>query len=122
MIEGITVLNMYESVNPEWPDMMFPAVAFAFLAVVGIVLIVCIFCDPEYIQEKFVPLVFAIIFTLLFMVGSIYGFTHLPENKYQTRYDVTIDDTVNFNEFTSKYEVVKQEGLIYTIVEKTNEG
>lgn len=27
-----------------------------------------------------------------------------------------------FGGFSSKYEVVKQEGLIYTIVEKTNEG
>lgn len=50
------------------------------------------------------------------------GFIHLPENKYQTRYEVTISNDVNFNEFTSKYQVIKQEGLIYTIVEKTNEG
>lgn len=122
MLEGINVLNTYEIVNPEWHDMIFPAVAFAFLAVVGIVLIVCILCNLEYIKENFVPLVFVIVGTLLFMVGSIYGFTHLPENKYQTRYAVTLDDRVNFNEFTAKYEVVKQEGLIYTIVEKTNEG
>lgn len=122
MLEGINVLNTYEIVNPEWHDMIFPAVAFAFLAVVGIVLIVCILCNREYIQENFGPLVFVIVGTLFFMVGSIYGFTHLPENKYQTRYAVTLDDHVNFNEFTAKYEVVKQEGLIYTIVEKTNEG
>ena len=63
-----------------------------------------------------------ILFTLICMVVSIYGFTHLPENKYQKRYEVTISDDVNFYEFTSRYEVVKQEGLIYTIVEKTDEG
>lgn len=118
MLEGINVLNTYEIVNPEWHDMMFPAVVFAILAVVGIALIVFISCCLKPIKEVFVPLVIVILATLLFMVASIYGFTHLPENKYQTRYDVTIDDTVNFNEFTSKYEVVKHEGLIYTIYEK----
>ena len=54
--------------------------------------------------------------------GIRHGFTHLPENKYQTRYEVTISDEVNFNEFNSKYEIVTQKGLIYTIIEKTDKG
>lgn len=122
MLEGINVLNMYEIVNPGWDDTMFPAVAFAFIALSGIALIIYIIHDSKHIKDAFVPSVIVILFTLFSMVVSIHGFTHLPENKYQTRYDVTIDDSVNFNEFNSKYEVVKHEGLIYTIVEKTSEG
>lgn len=122
MLEGINVLNMYEIVNPGWDDTMFPAVAFAFIALSGIAFIIYIIHDPKHIKDAFVPSVIVILFTLFSMVVSIHGFTHLPENKYQTRYDVTIDDSVNFNEFNSKYEVVKHEGLIYTIVEKTSEG
>lgn len=122
MLEGINVLNMYEIVNPGWDDTMFPAVAFAFIALSGIALIIYIIHDSKHIKDAFVPSVIVILFTLFSMVVSIHGFTHLPENKYQTRYDVTIDDSVNFNEFNSKYEVVKHEGLIYTIVGKTNEG
>lgn len=122
MLEGIHILNTYEIVNPDYNDTMFPAVAFAVIALSGIVLIIYMLHDSKQIKDAFVPSVIVILFTLFSMVVSIHGFTHLPENKYQTRYDVTIDDSVNFNEFNSKYEVVKHEGLIYTIVGKTNEG
>lgn len=122
MLKGINVLNTYEIINPEWHDKMFPAVVFAFIALSGIALIIYLLHDSKQIKDAFVPSVIVIVFTLFSMSISIHGFTHLPENKYQTRYSVTLDDSVNFNEFTSKYEVVKQEGLIYTIVEKTNEG
>lgn len=122
MLEGIHILNTYEIVNPDWTDTMFPAAVFGFITLCGIALIIYMLCDVKQMKDAFVPSAIVIVFTLISMVISIYGFTHLPENKYQTRYDVTIDDTVNFNEFTSQYEVVKHEGLIYSIVEKTNEG
>lgn len=119
MLKGITVLNTYDIITPEWNDKIFLAV---FLSIVGIVLIIYLLLDSKRTKDEFVLSVIVILFTLFCMVASIYEFTHLPENKYQTRYEVTISDDVNFNEFNSKYQVVKQEGLIYTIVEKTNEG
>lgn len=122
MLKGINVLNTYDVVSSEWNDNIFPAVAFACLAVIGIALVIYILLDSERIQDAVVPVLLVSLFTLACMFASIYGFTHLPENKYQTRYEVTINDDVNFNEFTSKYEVVKHEGLLYTIIEKTNEG
>lgn len=33
------------------------------------------------------------------------------------RYQVIVDDGVEFNEFTSKYKIIKQDGLIYTVEE-----
>ena len=122
MLKGINVLNTYDIVSSEYHDIIFPAVVFTCIAVGGIAIIIYMLLDSKLIKDAVVPSVIVVIFTLFAMVASIYGFTNLPENKYQTRYDVTIDDTVNFNEFTSKYEVVKQEGLIYTIVEKTDKG
>lgn len=122
MIKGITVLNTYKIVNPDWHDTMFPSAVFAFVTIFGIALIIYLLRDPKQMKDAFIPSVFVILFTLFGMVASIYGFTHLPENKYQTTYEVTIGDDVNFNEFNSKYEVVKQEGLIYTIIEKPNKG
>jgi hypothetical protein len=38
-----------------------------------------------------------------------------------TEYKVTIDDSVKYVEFTEKYEVVDQEGEIYTVRERTKE-
>lgn len=34
------------------------------------------------------------------------------------KYKVIIDDSVNYKDFANKYEVIKQEGQIYTIVDK----
>lgn len=38
-----------------------------------------------------------------------------------TEYKVTIDDSVKYVEFTEKYEVIDQEGEIYTVRERTND-
>lgn len=120
MLKGVTILNSYDIITPEWNDEIFPAVVFTCIAIAGIALIIYILHDLKRIKEAFVPSFVMILFTLFSIVMSIYEFTHLPENKYQTRYEVTISDDVNFNEFNSRYEVVKQNGLIYTIVEKTD--
>nr|DAR47122.1 MAG TPA: hypothetical protein [Caudoviricetes sp.] len=38
-----------------------------------------------------------------------------------SEYKVIIDESVSFAEFTGKYEVVGQEGEIYTVVERTDD-
>ena len=120
MLKGITILNSYDIITPEWNNKIFSAVVFSIVAVAGIALIIYLLLDSKQRKDAFVPSFIVSIFTLLGIFVSIHGFTHLPENKYQTRYEVTISDEVNFNEFNSKYEVVEQNGLIYTIVEKTD--
>ena len=42
--------------------------------------------------------------------------TNNPVKK--TTYQVILDDSISYNEFVEKYEVIKQEGRIYTIYEK----
>lgn len=118
MLEGINVLNTYEIVNPDWNDAIFPAAIFGFITLCGIALTIYILNDAESAKQAFVPTMIVILFTLFSMVVSIYDFTHLPQNKYQTRYDVIIDDNVTLNEFQSKYEIIKVEGKIYTIKER----
>ena len=48
-----------------------------------------------------------------FAVGDIYG-TH----AYITEYQVTLSDEVSMAEFTEKYEVIGQNGKIFTVIEK----
>lgn len=122
MLKGVTILNSYDIIIPEWHDTFFRTVVFSIIAVSGIALIIYLLLDSKRIKDALTPSVIIVLFTLLSIFVSIHGFTNLPENKYQTRYEVTISDDVNFNEFTSKYQVVKQEGLIYTIIEKTDKG
>lgn len=37
---------------------------------------------------------------------------------YETHYKVTIDDSVSMNEFLDKYEILDQEGKLYTVKER----
>lgn len=41
----------------------------------------------------------------------------IPKEKYETRYQVTVDDSVSMNEFQDKYEIIEIEGKIYTVKE-----
>ena len=120
MLKGVTILNSYDVTSPEWYGTFFLLLFLVFVSISGIALIVYIFRNSKQRKDAFVPSFIISIFTLLGIFVSIHGFTHLLENKYQTRYEVTISDEVNFNEFNSKYEIVTQKGLIYTIIEKTD--
>lgn len=42
----------------------------------------------------------------------------IPEYKYETRYQVTVDNSVSMNEFYDKYEIIEVEGKIYTVRER----
>ena len=70
-------------------------------------------CDGMYI---FVFLLFGLVLSGItaVMIGST---TSYP-TAYETHYKVTIDDNVSMNEFNEKYEIVSQEGKIYTIRER----
>lgn len=117
MLKGITILNSYDVIAPEWYGTFFLLLLLVFVA---ISVIIYISRNSKQKKDAFIPSFIVSIFTLLGIFVSIHGFTHLFENKYQTRYEVTISDEVNFNEFNSKYEIVTQKGLIYTIIEKTD--
>lgn len=39
-------------------------------------------------------------------------------NTFHTEYEIIIDDSVGFNEFTDRYEIVSQDGDIYTVIER----
>ena len=65
----------------------------------------------------------AFVFILLGLVLScIVGMVVATETSYptayETQYKVTIDDSVSLNEFNEKYEVISQEGKIYTVRER----
>lgn len=53
-----------------------------------------------------------------FLIGVPASFSLGTENFAYTEYKVTIDDSVSMNEFYEKYEIISQEGLIFTVKEK----
>ena len=48
-------------------------------------------------------------------VGGLFGSSICVEKQYETQYKVIISDEVSMNEFLSKYEIISQEGRIYTV-------
>lgn len=121
MIEGVNVLNTYDIVKPEWEERALLSFLGCCIAVCLVVIIIYVWSFSKQKGDAVVPCVICGVFVLLSIFVAICAFTHSPETRYQRRYEVTISDDVNFNELNSRYEVVKQEGLIYTIVEKTAE-
>jgi hypothetical protein len=64
--------------------------------------------------------IFGLIFGCLF--GLFMGGVIFPEaTNYETQYKVTISEEVSMTEFYNRYEVIDQDGKIFTVKEKDSE-
>ena len=52
------------------------------------------------------------------VVWIMVGAATWKPTTYETHYKVTIDDSVSMNEFLDRYEILDQEGKIYTVKER----
>ena len=106
LMDGVEVLSKSEIMKLD-----FCWWAFLVCIAVGISL--------SILSKKYITTI--IIGSLSFFVGLVSSFEfseNIPTGKYT--YKVTISDEVNFNDFNSKYDVISQDGKIYTIKEKDN--
>ena len=60
---------------------------------------------------------------LAIIIGSFFGVllgiaTNGEPTVYETQYKVTVSDEVPMNEFLERYEIINQEGKIYTVRER----
>lgn len=55
------------------------------------------------------------IFAIVTGALAVIFFCNIPEKNYETRYQVTVDNSVSMNEFQNKYEIIEVEGKIYTV-------
>lgn len=108
MIEGITILNTYEYSLP-----LYTAFIIAFIA--GFVVFVFVAIDTDdAVGPGFI--VGGIMLVLTFFIIAIpTGF-----GKKTTRYEVTISSSVSFQELNEHYNIIDQQGLIYTLEEKVD--
>ena len=58
--------------------------------------------------------------TTILAMGILDSYSTTAEELDHYEYKVTIDDSVPMKEFLSKYEIINQEGEIFTIVEREN--
>lgn len=111
-MNGITFLKTYEEVATttwgwSWGGLFFSLIA---LGVLVLAIYTCIEdknldCLPSGL---FCMAIIGLIATMFFATGT---------KIYETRHDVYLSGEINMSEFTQKYEVIKQDGLVFTITD-----
>lgn len=103
-MSGVTILNVkgaflptiYEHQNIIMPILIILAVA----SLVGILL---------FVNHEIVSYIFFGVFILSVLFAYIFACAH------PIRYDVVLDNSVSYNEFIEKYDVIAVNGKIYTV-------
>ena len=109
---GVEILAVEEVVvGSEFNLEMFLVISFLFL-VIGSVL-TFLFADTF---EKIITIL-SVSTVLGAIVGLMYGYDNSIPTEYANQYKVTISDEVSMNEFLEKYEIINQEGKIFTVRE-----
>ena len=108
---GVEILSsetIYNTVLPEWC-----LVLGVMCACIGIYVTIRCFIDG-YDVIYWASLVASIAFFAVAILSTIPN----KNNINHIEYKVTIDDSVSMNEFLDKYEILGQEGKIYTVKER----
>lgn len=112
-MEGITILATEIYTTPIW------TIAFCILLTASMCgmcgLAIAIGCN-----DKNYPILTAGIVGLCISV-TIAVFAFKEVNTTETRYTATIDESVSFVEFNERYEIIDQNGDLYTLVEKESD-
>lgn len=109
-MDGITILNTYVSNN--YP--LFTLFSYA-LGIVSIIVCIMIIVVSVQNDECHPFILFIALSVGLFFLRCGYASHRLPD---QTKYQITVDDSVSFNDFMERYEIINQDGKIYTVIEK----
>lgn len=113
---GVEILAAYEVVTEYASNWT------AFWVIFGIAVGVCLISGVslslhyDYWGILFFLIMFGIIIGLFFT--AILCPLFATPKTYKNQYKVTISDEVSMNDFLEKYEIIDQEGKIYTIREK----
>ena len=109
-MDGVIILNSYESLTNFGSILLMSILCAWFLAAA----IVALFALLKYGCDSWKEFAILVVCVVLFIVCGCL----IPEDKYETHYQVTVDNSVSMNEFQNKYEIIEVEGKIYTIRER----
>ena len=115
---GVEILNQFEVVTKtvfSWESFLCGA-----LIGVGIGLILAIIFGLSEVDWLAFFIGVGVYCTLIgLFVGLLGGFVLVPKPvEYETHYEVSINETVNMQEFMDKYEIIETRGSIFTVREK----
>ena len=116
-MQGVEILTSTQvatemSFNPDVSLITFLVILGLFIFL-GIILVITNTCEIEVITGlTFMGIILGVI------IGFISGNICTNPADYEIQHKVIISEDVSMNEFTSKYEIIEQEGKIYTVREK----
>ena len=109
-MNGVIILNSYESLTNFGSILLMSILCAWFLAAA----ILALFALLKYGCDSWKEPAFLVIYVVLTIVCGCL----IPEDKYETHYQVTVDNSVSMNEFQNKYEIIEVEDKIYTVRER----
>lgn len=114
---GVTILNETQVVAESafnWTAFwIVGSVILGIMIIIGIILSVT---EGPDLVGWIAMICCGILLGLLF--GFIWGIWCETPTRYETQYQVIIDDSVSMNDFLDKYEIINTEGKIITIKER----
>ena len=108
-MEGVTILNTDSGFCTKIAEIYGMQVFLCISALVMIIIGVVLYCTDYYSRSN--------VLTIMGIIMAISGFMLFMFSvaAHPIRYYVTIDDTVSYNAFTEKYNVIEVNGQVYTV-------
>ena len=110
MMNGVTILN--EKVVYAHS----PCLAWLIIIVFIVGFISCYILEEIHITTAIEILLTVVLYSSVIAIFFLVLAFFIPSSDY-VKYQVTIDDNVKLNEFMNKYQIIEQEGKLYTIRE-----
>lgn len=114
-MDGVTILttNVYRELN----GVAFAYLMFMFIVLYGLVLVLSyMFVTIGSLPEKTMGVLACLIVSVVLAYGVRSLYTDYQ--TIHTDYLVTVNDTANINEFVTHYEILKQDGTLFTVRER----
>lgn len=94
-------------------------ITFGVFSIVLFLIGLAVYSATRDVKDMFVGIFLGVTFGGIF--GALFGsITEIPI-EHETQYKVIISDEVSMNEFVDRYEIIEQDGKIYTVAERLAE-
>lgn len=111
MMQGVQILNEFIHTGA----VVMPWFGIGIGCFLGGVIGAYLFCIFDEIPRKIRSYAITILISIAFFGAGVGMFA---PREMTPRYQVIIDDGVEFNDFINKYKIIEQDGLIYTVEER----
>ena len=116
-MNGITIIEEHLCRVVEFPALIGIGI-FITLLFIGVLLMYRFMCKHNMMDKKgkTTAIVCSVLLVIMYVAFWVVQINHY--NNTHMEYTVTVDDSVSFNDFHAKYEIVSVNGNEYRVVEK----